>query len=91
MATTYENMVLRETHKRELASKRDWGNQHGSDIQLMPMDTAEFVRLEQLRTKVSDLCDLQPTPANMVRPERKVWLRLLWSAMTFSRSHPGCR
>ena len=30
-----------------------------------------MLRLKQLTEKVADLCDLQPTPASMVRPPRK--------------------
>ena len=31
MATTYENMVLNETFRREKMSQRDWGKQHGTE------------------------------------------------------------
>ena len=72
MATTYENMVLREMHKRETDSKKEWGLQHGSETTLYPLDSLEHQRLEQLKDKVADLCDLQPTQASMVRPPRKV-------------------
>ena len=72
MATTYENMVLREMHKREGSSKKDWGRQHAPDASVFELESHEFARLESLKDKVADLCDLQPTPASMVRPPRKV-------------------
>ena len=72
MATTYENMVLNETHKREKNAGREWGKQNAGDITVYGMDTQEYANLEHLKAKVSDLCDLQPTPASMVRPPRKV-------------------
>ena len=74
MTTTYENMVLNEAHRREHKSKAEWGRQHAGDILPMayPMDSLEFARLEKLKSKVADLVDLQPTPASMVRPPRKV-------------------
>ena len=72
MATTYENMVLKETHKREGMSQKEWGKQHAGDITVYGMDTLEYANLDTLKSKVSDLCDLQPTPASMVRPPRKV-------------------
>ena len=72
MATTYENMVLREMHRHEHQSKKEWGKQHAPDSSVFGLDTSEFARLEGLKEKVADLCDLQPTPAAMVRPPRKV-------------------
>ena len=72
MATTYECMVLGEMHKREKDSKKEWGLQHGSETTLYPLDSFEHVRMEQLKDKVADLVDLQPTQASMVRPPRKV-------------------
>ncbi len=73
MSTTYENMVLNESHKREKTSKRDWGKNNCGDTMIFPMETAEFCRMEKLKEQVADLCDLQPTSASMVRPPRKVW------------------
>jgi len=72
MATTYENMVLREMHRHEHQSKKEWGKQHAPDSTVFGLETHEFARLESLKEKVADLCDLQPTPASMVRPPRKV-------------------
>ena len=75
MATTYENMVLREMHRHEHTSKKEWGKQHAADSTVFGLETSEFARLEGLKEKVADLCDLQPTPAAMVRPPRKVCVR----------------
>ena len=72
MATTYENMVLNEAHKREKTSQMEWGRQHGGEKTIFPMDSVEFAKMDSLKSRVSDLCDLQPTPASMVRPPRKV-------------------
>lgn len=72
MSTTYENMVLNEAHKKEHKGKKEWGRQHGSEKTVFEMDSREYERLEALKKNVSDLCDLQPTQASMVRPPRKV-------------------
>jgi hypothetical protein len=72
MSTTYENMVLNETFKREGASKRNWGTNNCGDTMIFPMETVEFGKLEGLKEQVADLCDLQPTQASMKRPPRKV-------------------
>ena len=73
MATTYENMVLKEAIDAEANSKVSWGQQHGSDRVIFPMDTEQFARAGQTQGEsVADLCDLQPTQASMVRPPRKV-------------------
>jgi len=77
MATTYENMVLREMHRHEHQSKKEWGKQHAADSTVFGLETSEFARLEGLKEKVADLCDLQPTPASMVRPPRKEALKTL--------------
>ena len=75
MATTYENMVLNEAHKREKSSQCEWGRQHGGEATIFPMDTVEFAKMNSLKMQVADLCDQQPTPASMVRPPRKVRVR----------------
>ena len=79
MATTYENMVMEEQINREAKSKVEWGIQQAQCKDVMPsggpifaLDSKEHVKLDGLRNKVADLCDLQPTPAPMVRPPRKV-------------------
>ena len=72
MTTTYENMVLNEMHKKETKSQVEWGRQHASDASVYPLDSMENARLHRLQKEVADLCDLQPTPASMVRPARKV-------------------
>ena len=72
MATTYKNMVLKEAIDAEANSKVSWGQQHGSDRVIFPMDTEQFAKLDKLKERVADLCDLQPTQASMVRPPRKV-------------------
>lgn len=71
MATTYENMVLSETMRHEKNSQKDWGKQH-AETRTFPLDSQQYANLEALKEKVADLCDLQPTPASMVRPPRKV-------------------
>lgn len=83
MATTYENMVMKEQIDREAKSKVEWGIQQASCKDVMPnggpifaLDSKEHAKLDSLRSKVADLCDLQPTPAPMVRPPRKVRLLL---------------
>ena len=76
MATTYENMVLNEAHRREHLSQKEWGKAHGGEATIYPMGTLEFAKLESLKDKVADLVDLQPTPASMVRPPRKVRARV---------------
>ena len=70
-------MVINEVIKRETSSKVEWGLQHGSESTLYPLDSMEHVRLEQLKDKVADLVDLQPTQASMVRPPRKEMLKKL--------------
>lgn len=72
MATTYENQVLNETFRREKASQIEWGRQNAPDSSIYELDSEKFARLSTLKSKVADLCDLQPTPASMVRPPRKV-------------------
>ena len=74
MATTYENMVLKETHRREKMSQIQWGTNNAGDVTLFPMESVEYAKLNTLKHKVADLCDLQPTPVSMVRPPRKVRL-----------------
>ena len=87
MATTYENMVLREMHRHEGQSKKEWGKQHAADSTVFGLETSEFARLETLKEKVADLCDLQPTPAAMVRPPRKVCEALRVVATLAIRTH----
>ena len=86
--TTYESMVMDEVIKREADSKVEWGLQHASETHptavLFPLDSFENRRLEQLKEKVSDLCDLQPTPAVMVRPKRREMLKELRSELASS-------
>ena len=86
MATTYENMVLNEAHRREHLSQKEWGKAHGGDATIYPMGTLEFAKLESLKDKVADLVDLQPTPASMVRPPRKVRARPAWKNRAWSPS-----
>ena len=88
MTTVYESMVMDEVIKREADSKVEWGLQHASETHptavLFPLDSFENRRLEQLKEKVSDLCDLQPTPAVMVRPKRREMLKELRSELASS-------
>merc|ERR1712216_614666 len=74
-------MVLKETHHREKASQIEWGRQHASEKSVFPLDSQEFAKLDNLRSKVSDLCDLQPTPVSMARPARKDMLKDLRSEL----------
>ena len=86
MATTYENMVLREMHRHEHQSKKSWGTQHAPDHSVFGLETQEFARLDALKDQVADLCDLQPTPASMVRPPRKEALKTLRAELAKSLS-----
>lgn len=77
MTTTFETMVMTETIESEKKSKKLWQLQNAAEAPfaprpIFPLDSHEHVRIEQLRSKVSDLCDLQPRPASMKRPPRKV-------------------
>jgi len=82
MATTYENQVLNETFRREKASQIEWGRQNAPDSSIYELDSEKFARLSTLKSKVADLCDLQPTPASMVRPPRKEALKELKKELT---------
>ena len=77
MATTYENMVLNEMHKREHDSQKEWGRQHAENASVYHLASAQQQRLEKLKSQVADLCDLQPTPSSMLRPPRKDMLKSL--------------
>ncbi len=44
MATTYENMCLKETYKREDHSKIEWARQNAPDSSLYNMDSMKNVR-----------------------------------------------
>ena len=88
MATTYENMVLNEAHRREHLSQKEWGKAHGGEATIYPMGTLEFAKLESLKDKVADLVDLQPTPASMVRPPRKVRARVASKNRALSSAAP---
>lgn len=75
--TTFEAMVLNETFKRESSSKVSWAQQHASEAPFatkpcFPLDSQEYQKIDNFRSKVADLCDLQPTPVGMLRPKRKV-------------------
>tara|TARA_B110001452_G_scaffold110021_1_gene91275 strand:- start:2840 stop:3082 length:243 start_codon:yes stop_codon:yes gene_type:complete len=66
---------VEETLRREDKSKAEWALQNAEEagrITLFRLDDEKNVKLHQLKEKVADLCDLQPTPASMVRPPRKV-------------------
>ena len=65
-------MVLNETFRHEKSSQMEWGRQNANDSTVFPMDSERFAKLDTLKNQVADLCDLQPTPAAMVRPKRKV-------------------
>ena len=47
------------------------------EVTTYDIDDIKNLRLKQLTEKVADLCDLQPTPASMVRPPRKEMLKEL--------------
>ena len=66
---------VEETQNREIKSKAEWAKQHAEEagrITIYRLDDEKNLRLHQLKEQVADLCDLQPTPASMVRPPRKV-------------------
>ena len=69
-----ENMQIAETLKRETDSKKEWAKQNASDKFVYQPETDKAKRLVELKEQVADLCDLQPTPASMFRPPRKVRL-----------------
>jgi len=80
--TTFEAMVLNETFKRESSSKVSWAQQHASEAPFatkpcFPLDSQEYQKIDNFRSKVADLCDLQPTPVGMLRPKRKDALKEL--------------
>ena len=77
MTTTFETQVYNETIRREGKSKLSWSQQHAEDAPfaprpVFPLNSQEHARLDKLKNKVADLCDLQPTPVSMLRPPRKV-------------------
>ena len=61
-----------EKIKRENDSKIEWTRLNAKEVTTYDIDDIKNLRLKQLTEKVADLCDLQPTPASMVRPPRKV-------------------
>ncbi|KOO23212.1 hypothetical protein Ctob_001605 [Chrysochromulina tobinii] len=82
MTTTFETQVYNETIRREGKSKLSWSQQHAEDAPfaprpVFPLNSQEHARLEKLKNKVADLCDLQPTPVSMLRPPRKQVLKEL--------------
>ena len=72
MTTVLENMQTQETLKREIDSRKEWAKNHAQDALIFPPESEKNVRLRELKAQVADLCDLQPTPASMLRPPRKV-------------------
>ena len=60
-----------EKIKRENDSKIEWTRVNAKEVTTYDIDDIKNLRLKQLTEKVADLCDLQPTPASMVRPPRK--------------------
>jgi len=74
MTTVLENMQLAETHHREIASKKSWAKSNAAEKVLYKAESEKSSRLEALKSEVADLCDLQPTPASMLRPPRKEML-----------------
>ena len=67
---------VEETQYREGRSKDKWAMQHAEAeagrITAFHIDDMKHTRLHNLKEQVADLCDMQPTPANMLRPVRKV-------------------
>ena len=63
-----------EKIKRENDSKIEWTRVNAKEVTTYDIDDIKNLRLKQLTEKVADLCDLQPTPASMVRPPRKEML-----------------
>ena len=66
-----------EKIKRENDSKIEWTRVNAKEVTTYDIDDIKNLRLKQLTEKVADLCDLQPTPASMVRPPRKEMLKEL--------------
>ena len=66
-----------EKIKRENDSKIEWTRLNAKEVTTYDIDDIKNLRLKQLTEKVADLCDLQPTPASMVRPPRKEMLKEL--------------
>ena len=67
---------VEETQYREGRSKSSWAMQHAEAeagrITVFHIDDMKHARLNNLKEQVADLCDMQPTPANMLRQPRKV-------------------
>ena len=66
---------VEETQYREIHSKQSWARQHAEEagrITVFHIEDQKHARLHNLKEAVADLCDMQPTPANMLRPPRKV-------------------
>eukprot|EP00327_Prymnesium_parvum_P005023 CAMPEP_0182851660 /NCGR_PEP_ID=MMETSP0006_2-20121128/30742_1 /TAXON_ID=97485 /ORGANISM="Prymnesium parvum, Strain Texoma1" /LENGTH=151 /DNA_ID=CAMNT_0024982339 /DNA_START=60 /DNA_END=515 /DNA_ORIENTATION=+ len=74
MTTVIENMQISETLRREDKSRKDWAKQNASGALIYDPESTKSKRLNELKEQVADLCDLQPTPAAMVRPPRKEML-----------------
>mmetsp|Transcript_20111 Transcript_20111/g.41029 ORF Transcript_20111/g.41029 Transcript_20111/m.41029 type:complete len:159 (-) Transcript_20111:184-660(-) len=66
---------VEETQYREERSKSSWAMQHAEAeagrITVFHIDDMKHARLHTLKEQVADLCDMQPTPANMLRAPRK--------------------
>ena len=95
MTTTFETQVYNETIRREGKSKLSWSQQHAEDAPfaprpVFPLNSQEHARLDKLKNKVADLCDLQPTPVSMLRPPRKVRSRAPLPHTPVARMVLGC-
>ena len=80
LAATMNDMIAKqegEKIKRENDSKIEWTRVNAKEVTTYDIDDIKNLRLKQLTEKVADLCDLQPTPASMVRPPRKEMLKEL--------------
>ena len=66
---------VEETQYREIHAKQAWARANAEEVGKIThysIESAKHARLHNLKEAVADLCDMQPTPANMVRPPRKV-------------------
>ena len=67
---------VEETQHREDRSKSSWAMMHAEAeagrVTVFHIEDQKHARLHNLKEQVADLCDMQPTPANMLRQPRKV-------------------
>ncbi|KAL3925858.1 MAG: hypothetical protein SGPRY_003552 [Prymnesium sp.] len=74
MTTVLENLQIAETLHREDACRKEWAKQNATEKLIYQPESSKAHRLNLLKEQVADLCDMQPTPAAMIRPPRKEML-----------------